>query len=96
MKVESGIFISIKPEFIKKIECGEKNYEFRKYIPKKNINKLYVYVSSPDCCLKYILYIDKIIKYPNKIKESGYGNYEFNAGLKKSKYAYQNSMILYR
>ena len=92
-KVSSGIFISIKPKFTKLIETGKKNYEFRKYIPKKNINKLYVYESSPTCCLKYILYIDKIIEYPTIIEESGIGNSEFNNGLKKAKYAYHINSV---
>lgn len=87
-KLSSGIFISIKPNFTKIIETGEKNYEFRKYVPKRDINKLYVYESSPTCCLKYILFIDRIIEYPTIIEESGIGNDEFNKGLKKSKYAY--------
>ena len=87
-KLSSGIFISIKPNFTKIIETGEKNYEFRKYVPKRDINKLYVYESFPTCCLKYILFIDRIIEYPTIIEESGIGNDEFNEGLKKSKYAY--------
>ncbi len=88
-----AIFISIKPEFTKRIELGEKNYEFRKYIPKEKIDKLYVYETVPTCSLKYILTIDKIIEYPNKIIEVGYGNDDFNNGLKKSKYAYHISKV---
>lgn len=86
--MKKGIFISIKPEFTKKIEIGEKNYEFRKYIPKEEFDKLYVYETVPTCSLKYVLTIDKIIEYPNKINEKGYGNDDFNNGLKKSKFAY--------
>ena len=86
--MKKGIFISIKPEFTKRIELGEKNYEFRKYIPKEEFDKLYVYETVPTCSLKYILTIDKIVEYPNKIIEKGYGNNDFNNGLKKSKFAY--------
>lgn len=86
--MKKGIFISIKPEFTKRIEIGDKNYEFRKYIPKEKIDKLYVYETAPTCNLKYILTIDKIVEYPNKIIEKGYGNNDFNNGLKKSKFAY--------
>ena len=86
--MEKGIFISIKPEYMKKIESGEKNYEFRKYIPKEPFHILYVYESTPTSSLKYILTIDKIVKYPEKITEKGYGNNDFNQGLKESKYAY--------
>lgn len=86
--MKRGIFISIKPEFTKRIEIGEKNYEFRNYIPKKGFDRLYVYETVPTCSLKYILTIDKIIEYPNTIKEDGFGNDDFNNGLKKSKFAY--------
>ena len=86
--MEKGIFISIKPIHLRRIESWEKNYEFRNYIPKDEIDKLYVYETTPTCSLKYILTIDKIIEYPDKIKEDGYGNKDFNKGLKKSKYAY--------
>lgn len=86
--MEKGIFISIKPKFTKMIEMGEKNYEFRKYVPKKSFSRLYVYETAPTCSLKYIITIDKIVEYPNKIDERGYGNKDFNMGLKKSRYAY--------
>ena len=86
--MNKGIFISIKPEFTKLIEIGEKNYEFRKYIPKEKFDILYVYETAPTCSLKYILTIDEIIEYPIKIPENGYGNEDFNNGLKKSKFAY--------
>ena len=41
--MEKGIFISIKPIHLRRIESGEKNYEFRNYIPKEKIDKLYVF-----------------------------------------------------
>lgn len=91
--MKKGIFLSIKPEFTKKIENGIKNYEFRKYIPKKPFEILYVYETVPTCALKYILTIDKIINYPDKIDEDGYGNDDFNNGLKKSKYAYHIASV---
>ena len=87
--MKKAIYISIKPKFTKKIETGEKNYEFRKYIPKQEICTLYVYETVPTCKLKYIIEIGDIIEYPNKILKSGYGNEDFNNGLKKSKYAYE-------
>ncbi len=86
--MKKGIFLSIKPEFTKKIEIGEKNYEFRKYIPKEEFNILYVYETVPTCSLKYIITVDKVLEYPDRIPEKGYGNEDFNNGLKKSKYAY--------
>lgn len=87
--MKKAIYISIKPKFTKKIETGEKNHEFRKYIPKEAIDTLFVYETVPTCQLKYIIEVEKIVEYPNKINELGYGNADFNAGLKKSKYAYE-------
>ncbi len=87
--MKKAIYVSIKPKFTKKIETGEKNHEFRKYIPKEAIDTLFVYETVPTCQLKYIIEVEKIVEYPNKINELGYGNADFNAGLKKSKYAYE-------
>ncbi|MDY0387165.1 MAG: GNAT family N-acetyltransferase [Methanolobus sp.] len=44
-----NVLLSIKPKFANKILEGEKTYEFRKtkFNPKKNINKIYIYSSSP-------------------------------------------------
>lgn len=84
-----GIYISIKPVHLNRIVTGKKNYEFRNYYPKEHIDVLYVYESSPTCKLKYIIELGEIIKYPNKITKEGYGNEDFNKGLKNSKYAYE-------
>lgn len=90
--MKKAIFLSIKPEFTKRIENGTKNYEFRNYVPKKDFELLYVYETVPTSLLKYVITIDKIVKYPDKIKENGYGNNEFNKGL-KTKYAYHISSV---
>lgn len=91
--MKQGIYISIKKEHIDRIISGIKNYEFRKYIPKRGADILYVYVPSPVCELKYIIEVNNIISYPNKILKEGYGNKEFNEGLKKSKFAYEVSSV---
>lgn len=83
------VFISIKPKFASLIERREKNYEFRKYIPKQSPTKLWMYVTAPVAKLKYIAHIDKITTYPQKINANGFGNEDFNNGLKKSKHAYR-------
>lgn len=87
--MKKAIYLSIKPKFTKKIETGEKDHEFRKYVPKEIIDTLFVYETVPTCQLKYIIELEKIVEYPNKINELGYGNADFNAGLKQSKYAYE-------
>lgn len=88
----SGLYMSINPNASLKIEKEVKIYEFRNYIPKRKFDKLYIYVTSPVCELKYVLLINDIISYPNKIPENGDGNCEFNQGI-KSKYAYQISEV---
>ena len=87
--MNKAIFISIKPKYTKKIETGEKTYEFRRYYPKQKINTLYVYETVPTCALKYIIEIGKVIKYPNKLTKKGYGNQDFNEGINNPKYAYE-------
>lgn len=82
------VVISIKPKFVNLIKDGQKNYEFRKYIPKKGVDRIWIYTSSPICCLEYVAEIDHIVTYPERIIEKGVGNDEFNKGLKQSKYAY--------
>lgn len=85
--MNDGIYVSIKPESTNKIIQGIKDYEFRNYKPKHNFKFLYVYVSAPQCELRYVIEIGRIVEYPNKLDSTGDGNLEFNSG-KKSKYAY--------
>ena len=84
----TDIVVSIYPKFTNLIKTGEKNYEFRKYVPKRGVNRLWIYSSSPACSLEYVAEIDKIVEFPETIAEKGIGNDDFNNGLKKSKFAY--------
>lgn len=79
------VLISIKPEHTKNIEEQLKNYEFRSYLI-KDIKTMYVYESNTSC-LKYIMVIDNVVHYPDKIDENGVGNREFNNHM-KYEYAY--------
>jgi len=74
------MYISIKPIYIEKIANHTKMYEFRNFIPKHKVSKLYIYVTKPTCELKYILEISDIIKYPEKLDLNGDGNILFNQG----------------
>ena len=82
------IFLSIKPKFAKLIASGEKTYEFRRYKPKDKIKRIWLYVASPDSELKYIAEVGEVVEYPNQIHEDGFGNADFNQGLKVSKFAF--------
>lgn len=80
--------MSIKPVHVERIKSGVKNHEFRKYVPNRGVDRLWIYTSSPVCALEYVADIDKIVAYPDKIAEDGYGNVEFNMGQKEALYAY--------
>ncbi len=82
------IFISLKPQFAELIRERRKTYEFRKYKPTRHVNRIWIYVTSPTAALRYIAEVGEPVEYPNKIPENGVGNVEFNAGLKKSKFAF--------
>lgn len=42
-----SVLMSIKPEYVKKIMSGKKEYEFRKKACKRNVNKIYIYSTVP-------------------------------------------------
>lgn len=84
----TDVVMSIKPVHLNRIVTGVKNYEFRKYIPKKGVDRLWIYTSSPECRLEYMAVIDKVVTYPDKITEEGFENTEFNDGQKEAIHAY--------
>lgn len=47
MAFGTSIVLSIKPEYAQKIFSGEKKYEFRRKLCTKDIDKLFLYVTSP-------------------------------------------------
>ncbi len=55
-----NLIISIKPHFVKKILSKEKRYEFRKIVPKKEVEKIFIYSTVPD--MKIVGYFE-----PNNI-----------------------------
>jgi predicted transcriptional regulator len=44
-----NVLLSIKPEFADKILSGEKRFEFRRVMPKRDVERIVVYASSPVC-----------------------------------------------
>ncbi len=64
-----NVLLSVKPKYAKKIVEGKKKYEFRRAIFKKqNIEKVYIYSSSPVSKIVAVFEIEKILKdSPEKI-----------------------------
>jgi predicted transcriptional regulator len=44
-----SVLLSIKPKFAEKIFVGEKRFEFRRVMPKRDVERVVVYASSPVC-----------------------------------------------
>ena len=57
-----NLIISIKPQFVEKILSGEKRYEFRRRIYKKEVDKIYIYQTLPDAKIVAYFKPGKIIK----------------------------------
>lgn len=83
--IRMNILISIKPKYVKKIVAGEKKFEYRKRLFKKEVEKIYIYSSSPEkkiiACFSYSGYN---VGMPNEIWEktkhaSGITEREFKA-----------------
>ncbi len=84
------VLMSIYERHVEKIVSRDKNHEFRNYIPKEGIEKLYIYTTSPVSKIEYIATIDKIVTCPEKISFEGTNNDTFNRG-EVSKHAYHIS-----
>ncbi len=95
------ILLSIKPEYASKILNGEKKYEFRRNIPKRNVDKVVVYSSYPEQKIvgefsvkkihkKKINTLWKISKGWQGIKHKDFNNYYAD---KKEGYAYEIGIV---
>ena len=86
----SKILMSIKPVYVEKILSGEKRYEYRKTLPKKDISKIIIYCTYPikkvvvEVEVKNILIEDKKILW-NKTKEKSGTSKEFYDSYFKNK-----------
>lgn len=77
------ILLSIKPEYANKIFDGQKRYEYRKRIPKKEVSKIIVYSSAPEQAVIGEIEVIKTLKMkPTPLWNST----KANAGISRSKY----------
>ncbi len=79
-----NVLISIKPKYVKKIEKGEKRYEFRKSIFNcKKINFIYIYCTTP---IKKLVARFKIKKIIEDTPLNLWEKYRFFAGINKNEF----------
>lgn len=77
------IILSVKPEYAEKILNGSKRFEFRKQIPRRRINQVYIYASHPEKKIVGRFRIRRVISgSPNEIWEKC-GN---EGGIEKDKF----------
>ena len=55
-------FLSIKPQYVKKILKGKKRYEFRKNKPKRSVTRMVIYASWPQQQVVGEAIIDEILE----------------------------------
>ncbi|KAJ7110356.1 hypothetical protein C8R43DRAFT_1042366 [Mycena crocata] len=84
------ILISIKTPHMNNIVSRVKNHEFRKYLISRSVERMWLYVSSPDQTLRYIAIVSQG-KVPGEIEdEAGLGNTDFNESYKtEASHAYE-------
>lgn len=89
-----NVLISIKPKYVQQILSGNKKFEYRKRIFKKEIDKVYIYSTSPEQkIVGYFQYSGYLSESPEKVWDitnnySGIGKKEYFEYFKKSSYAY--------
>lgn len=100
-----SILLSINPEYVGRIMCGEKKYEFRKNRCKKNVDKIIIYSTSPVMKVVGEAEVeDVLVDEPKKIweitkNESGVNQKFFNAyydGREKAVAYKLNNIIKYK
>ncbi len=69
------VLLSIKPEYVNKILIGEKKYEFRRKIFKKNVKHAYIYSTRPVQRITVSFKIGKIIEASPETLWSEYKEY---------------------
>ncbi len=77
------VLISIKPIYVQKILTGEKKFEYRKRIFKREVDRIYIYSSSPEKkIVGFFIYGGYLSKNPGQLweetkKEAGITQIEF-------------------
>ena len=79
----NSILISIKPEYVERIFNGSKKYEYRRRLPKDNIDKIVIYCTTP---VKAVIGEVSVIKTISDTPGKLWGQTKDFAGISKEKY----------
>lgn len=94
---KENIILPIKPVFAEKILSGEKKYEYRKRLCKKEVKKIYIYATAP---VKMIIGEAWLVNKMNMDKEKLWQETQKYAGITKKYYdkyfEYQDCACAYR
>lgn len=86
--VKTDILMSIKPEHMANIATGVKNHEYRKYLLRASVRRIWFYTTHPHSRIEYVAQISPGRKPGEVPEDGGLGNDDFNAGKKVSKVGY--------
>lgn len=85
---KSDIIISIYGEHVQRMAQRIKTHEFRSWKFPESVHRVWIYITKPQSQLKYMC-IFGAPKAPGEINEEGFGNAEFNMGMKRSTIAHE-------
>ena len=85
---DKNIILPIKPEYADKILSGQKKYEYRKNICTDNIEKIYVYATSPvKAIIGELEVVEKMIMNKDNLWEFS----EKHSGITKELFTYRRN-----
>jgi hypothetical protein len=81
------VILAILPKNALAIHTGSKDHEYRKYRLPPDTKYLWLYETDTVHGISLVVEVDSVL-LPGQVRGSGLGNFEFNAGMKESKFAY--------
>lgn len=85
---KSDIIVSIYGEHVQRMVQRIKTHEFRSWKFPNTVHRVWIYITKPESQLKYMCIFGPP-KGRGEIDETGFGNAEFNRGLKRSTVAHE-------
>lgn len=81
----ANILLAIRPEFVKLILSGRKQFEFRKHIPKQFVEKIFIYETAPT---KKVVAVADIVEIVSGVPEDVWNITQNAAGISRDFFDY--------